>query len=88
MNIDQSRKRYIESVSFRNGMSIEHLKAGFYDNLFYSQGRYTRQASVMTIIWPGPHCPGPAYCIDGYTRLNATVKPRLEQSVTYRPNIC
>jgi hypothetical protein len=36
MNIDQSRRRYVES--FRNGMSMEHLKAGFYDNLFYSQG--------------------------------------------------
>jgi glycogen phosphorylase len=61
MNIDQSRRRYVESVSFRNGMSIEHLKAGFYDNLFYSQGRYTRQASSN----------------DNYMALARTIRDRL-----------
>jgi glycogen phosphorylase len=61
MNRDQVGKRHIESVSFRTGMSTENLKAGFYDNLFYCQGRYTRRASTN----------------DSYMALARTVRDRL-----------
>jgi glycogen phosphorylase len=61
MNRDQIRKRHIKSVSSRTGMGVEHLKAGFYDNLFYSQGRYTRRASGN----------------DNYMALARTVRDRL-----------
>ncbi len=61
MNKDPVGKRHIESVSFRNGMSMEHLKTGFYDNLFYCQGRYTRLASAN----------------DSYMALARTVRDRL-----------
>ncbi|MFO8085929.1 MAG: glycogen/starch/alpha-glucan phosphorylase [Desulfobacterales bacterium] len=61
MNKDQIGRRHIESIGFRNGMSMEHLKAGFYDNLFYCQGRYTRRASAN----------------DSYMALARTVRDRL-----------
>jgi glycogen phosphorylase len=61
MKTDPVGKRHIETVSFRTGMSTEHLKAGFYDNLFYSQGRYTRRASAN----------------DSYMALARTVRDRL-----------
>jgi glycogen phosphorylase len=61
MNRETIRRRHIKTVSSRNGMSVEHLKAGFYDNLFYSQGRYTRRASNN----------------DNYMALARTVRDRL-----------
>jgi glycogen phosphorylase len=61
MNREPISRRHVKTVSSRNGMSVEHLKAGFYDNLFYSQGRYTRRASNN----------------DNYMALARTVRDRL-----------
>lgn len=45
MNWDQVKRRYIKSMRCRTGMTVEDIKAGFYDNLFYERGRYPQGAT-------------------------------------------
>ena len=45
MNWNGVRRRQVKSIGCRTGMTAEDIRDGFYDNLFYAQGRYTRRAS-------------------------------------------
>ncbi len=45
MNGEGVRRRSVKTISCRTGMTVEDIRDGFYDNLFYAQGRYTRKAT-------------------------------------------
>jgi starch phosphorylase len=61
MSWDQAKRRYIKSMGCRTGMSVEDIRAGFYDNLFYERGRYPQGATDN----------------DHYVALARTVRDRL-----------